>query len=335
MLDAVFPLPRRTLLAGSIALIATPSAVRAQSGERVSRVGFLSATSAASAASRANVAAFLERFAELGWTQGRNFKFETRFAETKYERLDGLAADLVRLPVDVIFANSAPAAAAAKRATAAIPIVFETLGDPVTVGLVDSLARPGRNLTGVSGLGPELSGKRLELLREAVPGLRRVFILVNPGNAMARPTLRETQRAAAVLGLKLETLEARTPSDLEGALARLHGDGASGVVVMPDSMLLGEAARIQGAFLKHRLAAIHNETGWDQAGALLRFGSSLRDHFRQSAELVDKILRGARPADLPVQQSTKFELVINLRTAKAIGLTIPPSVLLRADRVLE
>jgi putative ABC transport system substrate-binding protein len=200
---------RRAFLAAGVALVAAPLAVSAQQGGRLQRVGFLTSSGAESPTARQNVAAFLDRLRDLGWVDGRSFTFDSRYAEWKYDRLAPLAAELVKLPVDVIFAASAPATAAAKRATGSIPIVFQMLGDPVSVGLVESLAKPGANLTGISGLSPELSGKRLELLKEAVPGLRRVFVLVNPGNAMTPPTLRETEKAAAVLGLKLDVLEVR------------------------------------------------------------------------------------------------------------------------------
>jgi putative tryptophan/tyrosine transport system substrate-binding protein len=235
----------------------------------------------------------------------------------------------------VIFANSAPAALAAKRTTTSVPIVFETLGEPITAGLVTSLARPEGNLTGISGLGPELSGKRLELLKELLPGLRRVALLVNPKNVMTAPTVREAEKAAAILRLRIEVVEVRSSDQLETVIGGVGGDGATAIIIVPDPTLLSNARRIQGLLLKYRLPAVHAETGWRQAGALMLFGPSLLDHFRQAATLVDKVLRGARVADLPVEQSTKFELVINLKTAKALGLTIPQTLLLRADQVIE
>ncbi len=235
----------------------------------------------------------------------------------------------------MIFANSAPAALAAKRATTSIPIVFETLGEPISAGLVSSLARPEGNLTGISGLGPELSGKRLQLLRELVPGLKRVALLVNPRNVMTVPTVRETERAAAILRLRIEVVEVRSPDQLESAIGGVGSDGATAMIIVPDPILLTNARRIQALLLKHRLPAVHAETGWLQAGGLMLFGSSLLDHYRQAATLVDKILRGARVTDLPVEQSTKFELIINLKTAKALGLKISASLLVRADRVVE
>jgi putative tryptophan/tyrosine transport system substrate-binding protein len=319
-------------------LLAAPLAAEAQPVGMPARVGFLTPSSRLAFASgerRVYREAFSGRLGELGWTEGQNLVIEGRYAEGAYDRLQALAVELVSLPVDVIFANSAPAALAAKRATRSVPIVFETLGEPISGGLVSSLARPERNLTGISGLGPELSGKRLELLRELVPGLRRVALLVNPKNVMSVPTLRETEKAGAILRLRIEVLEVRSPDQLEGAIGGVGSDGATAMIIVPDPILLTNARRIQALLLKHRLPAVHAETGWLQAGGLMLFGSSLLDHFRQAATLVDKILRGARVADLPVEQSTRFELVINLKTAKALGLTIPPSLLVRADQVID
>jgi putative tryptophan/tyrosine transport system substrate-binding protein len=321
-----------------VLLAAGVLAAEAQPSGRPARVGFLTPSPASSFESGErliNREAFIGRLRELGWIEGQNLVVESRYADGAYHRLQALAAELVSVPVDVIFANSAPAALAAKQATTSIPIVFETLGEPISAGLVSSLARPERNLTGISGLGPELSGKRLELLRELVPGLRRVTLLVNPRNVMTAPTVRETERAAAILRLRIEVVEIRSPDQLESAIGGVGGDGATAMIIVPDPILLSNARRIQALLLKHRLPAVHAETGWLQAGALMLFGPSLVDHFRQAATLVDKVLRGARVANLPVEQSTKFQLVINLRTAKAFGLTISPSLRVRADRLLE
>lgn len=322
----------------AVLLIATALAAEAQSVARPARVGFLTPSPRSSFDSgerRAYREAFSGRLRELGWTEGQNLVIESRYAEGAYDRLQALAVELVNLQVDVIFANSAPAALAAKRATTSIPIVFETLGEPITAGLVSSLARPERNLTGISGLGPELSGKRLELLSELVPGLKRVALLVNAANVMSAPTVRETEKAAAILRLRIDVVEVRSPDQLEGAIGRVGSDRATAMIIVPDPMLLNNARHIQALLLKHRLPAVHAETGWIQAGGLMLFGSSLVDHHRQAATLVDKILRGARVTDLPVEQSTKFELIINLKTAKALGLTIPPLLLVRADRVID
>jgi putative ABC transport system substrate-binding protein len=323
------------VLVVAIALNLAPLGAESQEPRRVARIGFLTSGGRAATTTQENLRNFVERLRELGWAEGANFVIEARYGDFQYDRLQALAEELVKIPVDVIFANAAPSATAAKRATTSIPIVFETLGDPVTIGLVSSLSKPGGNVTGISGLGPELSGKRLQILKEAVPGLARVLVLVNPRNVMTPPTVRESEKAAAVLGLKLQVVEVREPAQLESAFAAAGADRSTAAVVVPDPMLLSQALRIQALLLKHRLPAIHNEAGWLQHGGLMLFGSSLRDHFRQAASLVDKILRGARPEDLPVEQSTRFELVVNLRTAKALGVTIPPSLLARADRVIE
>ena len=329
---------RAFLSALSGGLVAAPLAAEAQPAGRPARVGFLTPSSRSTFESgerRVNREAFTGRLRELGWTEGKNLVVESRYADGAYDRLQALALELVSLPVDVLFANSAPAALAAKRVTTSIPIVFETLGEPISAGLVSSLARPERNLTGISGLGAELSGKRLELLKELLPGLRRVRLLVNPRNMMTAPTVRETEKAAAIIGLRIDVVEVRSPDQLESAIGGVGGDGATAMIIVPDPMLLSHGRRIQALLLKHRLPAVHVETVWLQAGALMLFGSNTLDHYRQAATLVDKILRGARVADLPVEQSTKFELVINLKTAKALGLTIPPSLLQRADQVIE
>jgi putative ABC transport system substrate-binding protein len=332
-------LDRRAFVGGGIAaVLCTPRTAAAQPAGKTARVGFLTASDRLSSEvgdRRPLRDAFTGRLRELGWSEGQNLVIESRYAEGRYDRLPALAADLVRVPVDVIFANAAPAAQAAKRATASIPIVFETLGDPISAGLVSSLSRPGRNLTGISGLGPELSGKRLELLKELLPGLRRVVLLLNPGNVMAAPTMSETDRVAAGLGLGVQVAEVRHPEELEAALGKIKGDGATAVIVVPDPMLLSLAPRIQAQLVKQRLPAVHAETGWRQQGGLMLFGSSLVDHFRQAATLVDKILRGASPGDLPVEQSSRFELIINLKTARALGLTVPQSLLLRADQLID
>ena len=283
-----------------LAILGAPVLAEAQQpAGKIARVGFLTAGTQSSyefGERRAHRDAFTGRLRELGWTEGQNLAIQSRYADGNYDRLPGLAADLVRLGVDVIFANSAPVALAAKNATTSIPIVFETLGDPISAGLVSGLARPGGNLTGISGLGPELSGKRLELLKELVPGLRRVALLLNPANVMTAPTVHETEKAATLLGLKIHMVPVPAPDELDGALGRLGSDGATAVIVVPDPMLLTHSARIQALLVKHRLPAVHAETAWLNAGGLMLFGSSLLDHFRQAATLVAKILRGASPA---------------------------------------
>jgi putative tryptophan/tyrosine transport system substrate-binding protein len=330
---------RRTFMTGMTAIVlSVPAVTRAQPSDKPARVGFLTAGSRSSYESgerRAHREAFTSRLRQLGWIERTNFLLESRYADGRYDRLPALAAELVAVPVDVLFANAAPAALAAKQATTSIPVVFETLGDPVAAGLVSTLARPGGNLTGISGLGPDLSGKRLELLKELIPGLRRVILVVNPSNVMSRPTVHETEKAANIFDIRVELVAGDRIEEIERAMSSVRGDGTTAAIVAADPMLLSHARRIQAILLKQRLPATHAETGWLQAGGLMLFGSSLLDHFRQAATLVDKILRGARAGDLPVEQSTKFELIVNRKTAKALHLTIPPSLLARADQVIE
>ena len=329
---------RRFLLTSAATAVSRPARAGAQHPARLARVGFLTGSTRSSFETgprRVHRDGFTGRLRELGWVEGQNLVIESRYAEGVYERLPALATELVQRRVDVMFANAAPAVQAAKRATTAIPIVFETLGDPISAGLVSSLARPGGNLTGISGIGPELSGKRVELLKSLVPGLRTLVLLLNARNVMAEPTVQETEKAAAVFGVKVQVVEFRAPDQLDSDLGKIAGDGATAVIVVPDPLILLHGPRIQGALLKRRLPAVHGETTWLQSGGLMIFGSSLLDHFRQAATLVDKILRGAAPGSLPVEQSTRFELIVNLKTAKAPGITIPPSLLLRADQVID
>ena len=239
---------RAFLSALSGGLVAAPLAAEAQPAGRPARVGFLTPSSRSTFESgerRVNREAFTGRLRELGWTEGKNLVVESRYADGAYDRLQTLALELVSLPVDVLFANSAPAALAAKRVTTSIPIVFETLGEPISAGLVSSLARPERNLTGISGLGAELSGKRLELLKELLPGLRRVRLLVNPRNMMTAPTVRETEKAAAIIGLRIDVVEVRSPDQLESAIGGVGGDGATAMIIVPDPMLLSHGRRIR------------------------------------------------------------------------------------------
>jgi putative ABC transport system substrate-binding protein len=295
-------------------------------------VGFLSAGSRTTSI---GAPALQDGLRELGWTPGLNIRIEYRWSDGRHERLDSLARDLVRLNPTVIVAGSGPAASVAKRITTTIPIVFETLGDPVMAGLVDSLARPGGNLTGVAGISAELSGKRLQLLRELVPGLTRLALLVNPRNVMAPVVIRETEDAARSLGVTLQVAEVRDPDHLDRALSAIAHARAGALFVLPDPMLFDQRTRIVRLVGQHRLPAVYVESGWVPAGGLMSYAPDLRAQYRRAAVYVDRILKGAKPADLPVEQPTKFELVINLRTAKALGLTIPQSVLVRADYLIE
>jgi putative tryptophan/tyrosine transport system substrate-binding protein len=300
-------------------------------------LGYLSAFSSPSVTgSNANVESLRQGLRTLGWVEGVNVSIEYRWAEGKYERLPDLAAELVRLKMDVIVTNAPYAAVAAKNATRTIPIVFETLGDPVSTGLVASLARPGGNLTGVAGTGPELSGKQVELLKEVVPQLTRLAVLVNPANLGITGVIRETELAAKALGVRVQMFNVEEPDQLDVAFPSMRREGTNALFVPADAMLATQRKRILSLVEKARLPAMYVETpSWVINGGLMSYSASLPDQFRKAAIYVDKILKGAKPADLPVQQPTKFELMINLNAAKQIGLTIPPNVLARADRVIK
>jgi len=312
------------------------SYAEAQKPAKIRRIGFLSALSSPSVTSGSNVDAFRRGLDTFGWIEGQNIAIEYRWAEGKYDRLPELAAGLVRLKVDVIVTNASRAAIAAKEATATIPIVFDVMGEPVSMGLVFSLARPGGNLTGVSGFGTELSGKQVELLKEVVPRLTRLAVLANFTSVGAAASIRESEAAAKALGVRLFVVNVETPEKIEGAFASVAKQRADALLVPADAMLASQRQRVLRLVEKHRLPAMYVETPyWVVNGGLMSYSASLPDQFRKAAMYVDKILKGAKPADLPVQQPTKFELMINLKAAKQIGLTIPPNVLARADKVIK
>jgi putative ABC transport system substrate-binding protein len=313
-------------------LLATAAIAAAQPSNKVARLGFLGFDAVAS---KPFIEAFRRGLTELGYVEGQNMIIEYRWAEGKPDRLPKLAAELVALKVDVIFAAAAPVIRAAKNATKTTPIVFEMLADPVSAGFVNSLAKPGGNLTGVAGLAPELGGKRLELLKEIVPRLNLVAVLANPGNPNFQSVLEESQRAAAILKLRLQVLEVRKPAMLGEAFATMVKGGAEALTVFPDPMLLGEQNTIVGLAAKNRLPAVYGISGVVENGGLMTYAPSQTEMWHRAATYVDKILKGTKPADLPVEQPTKFEFVINLRAAKQIGLTIPPNVLARADKVIK
>ena len=267
--------------------------------------------------------------------EGQNIAIEHRSSDGKFERLSDLATDLVRLKVDVIVAPASQNVLAAKQATRTIPIVMANSLDPVGTGLVSSLARPGGNVTGLSGLSLETVGKQLELFKEIVPRVSRVAVLGNPTNQMYPLWLGEVKVAARSLRVQLQTLEARGPDDFERAFVAMTRERAGALFVLGDGMFLLHRTRIAELAAKHRLPAMYPTKEFADAGGLMVYGASLRDNFRRAAAYVDKILKGAKPGDLPVQQPTKFELVINLKTAKALGLTIPQSILTRADEVIQ
>jgi putative tryptophan/tyrosine transport system substrate-binding protein len=280
------------------------------------------------------VAAFVQRLRELGWIEGRTVAIEYRWAEGRSERFAEIAAEFVRLKVDVIVTYATPPVIAAKRATAVVPIVSAVMGDPVGTGLVANLARPGSNVTGLSVLTPDLAAKRLELLREVVPGLRRLAVLANVSNPISGPEMSEVQAAAKALGLDVVTLEIRRTEDIAPAFETLKGR-AQALYVAGDPLVVAHRVSINTLALVARLPTNYNQREYVEAGGLMSYGVNWPDLFRRTAEYVDKILRGAKPGDIPVEQPTKFDLVINLNTAKALGIAVPPTLLARADEVIE
>jgi putative ABC transport system substrate-binding protein len=323
---------RRAFLAGSAALLAAPFAVEAQQAGKVYTIGYLTLGRSFSAASRN---AFQQGLRERGWMEGQNFLLTIRTAQFNSERLPELVAELVQLKVDIIIVDTAEAAVVAKRGTDAIPIVAVTPADAVAIGLVDTLARPGGNVTGFSYLGTELIGKQMELLKEAVPNLSRIGILSNPANPTHPPRLREADATAKALAVRTERIVARTPTELDRAFTDMTRTRVGGVLVVSDPMFSDERVRVAQLASKSGIPAMYAFRAHVAAGGLMSYGPDLVDLHRRAAGYVDKILKGANPANLPVEQPTKFELVINLKTAKALGLTIPPSLLLRADQVIE
>jgi putative ABC transport system substrate-binding protein len=316
-----------TSLAGALF---APRGAEAQQTEKVRRVGFLSAAIPGSSVDDA----FRQGLREHGYVEGQNLLIEWRFAEGRYDRLPGLAAELIRLKVEVVVTLSTEAALAAKKATASIPIVFTQVSDPVATGVVSSLARPGGNLTGFSMLAVDLTGKRLELFKEAVPSLKSVIILARRGSPVNALAWKEAQIAAPKLGLEARLVEVRDAEELEPAFTTMARERAGGVVLVPSSFLVTHRIQIAELAMKRRLPVL----GWTMFAhddALITYGASTSDVLRRAGGHVAKILSGAKPGDLPVEQPTKLELVIDLKTAKALGLTIPQSVLLRADHVIE
>ncbi len=317
----------------ALALLLT---AEAQQAAKVARVGCLVGGPLTPERPHSGLAAFRQGLHALGWVEGQNLVIEIRVGEDKYEQYVSLAAELVGLKVDVIFASVAPAIRAAQHDTATIPIVFATLADPEALGVVASLAQPGGNLTGLAGLPVELSSKRLELLKEALPSATRVAVLANPANPMMAPLWRETERAAHALGMQLHLLEVRAPHEVDPALATLPSAHADAVLTLQDPTLNRQRRQIVELAAQHRLPVIGAEVPeWAEAGGLMAYGPSLPDLYRRAAVYVDKILKGTKPGELPIERPIKFELVLNLQTAKALGLRVAPSLLLQADRVIQ
>ncbi len=322
---------RRQILIVATAWLAAPLAW-AQLEAKVPRIGFLGPTSASAFANR--IEALRASLRDLGYVEGKNIAIEFRWADGKYERLPELAAELVRLKVDVIVTAGTPGTLAAKRATSTVPIVMAVSGDAIATGLVASLARPGANITGSTFFNPELAAKRLELVKGVLPRARRVAVLMNPENPVTVPVLEAMKRTSALLKLELRPSEVRDSTEVAGVMSGMHKAHIDAIVLYEDSIFIQNAKTIADLARKQRLPTI----GFGdlvQAGGLISYGVDLENFYRRAAVFVDKILKGVKPGDIPVEQSTKFELIINMKTAKALGLTIPKELLLRADEVIE
>jgi putative ABC transport system substrate-binding protein len=320
-----------TLLGGAVA--AASLAAAAQEARKVPHIGFLGNSTATLEANL--LAPFREALRDLGYVEGRNIVIEYRWAEGNYERFPSLITELIALKVDVIVTAGTPASLAVKKATNSIPLVMVAVGDPVGTGLVASLARPGGNTTGLTSVSPDLEGKRLELLREVIPGISHIAVLWNSVSPSQVIQEKEVQAAAQVLRMKVLSLGVRTPEEIENSFAVIIRERPGALLVLADRLFLHHRDRIMDFAAKHGLPGVHAYRELVESGGLMSYGPSYADMHRRAATYVDKILKGAKPADLPVEQPTKFELVINLKAAKQIGLTIPPSVLARADKVIK
>jgi len=312
-------------------VFSTPLAADAQQAVKVYRIGYLSLRSGPNEYTDA----FLQGLREHGYVVGQNIAIEYRWAAGRRDQLRDLAAELVRLKVDIIVASATPVIQAAKDATRTIPIVMAAAPDPIATGLVASLARPGGNITGLSLLSTELAGKWLQLIKELVPGATRVAVLAQGPGLGTQLLFREMQAAARVVGVQLQQLEVGSPDEFDSAFAAMKREGAGALIVQASPLSVAHPKVIAELAAKHRLAAMYGVRVFVDEGGLVSYGPSLLEMFRRAATYVDRILKGAKPADLPVEQPTKFELVINLKTAKALGLTIPQSVLIRADEVIQ
>ena len=318
-------------MAGLVAGLAATPGLLAQPSVKLPRVGVIGEQGPG----EPRIEAFRQGLRVLGYVEGQNILVEYRYLDGVLDRVPGLVAELVRLKVDVLLVGGTVAARSAKAQTTTVPIVFAVAADPVASGLVPSLARPVGNATGMSVLLPDLSGKQLELLKAALPQLSRATVLYNPVNPAAAFALTRTREVARALGLELQVLEVRQPSGLTGAFANMMAWHAGGLLVVSDPMFGNELVQLSVLAATNRLPAIYNRAEFAKAGGLLAYGPSFSDNYRRAATYVDKILKGAKPADLPVEQPATFEFLINLKTAKALGLTIPQSLLLRADEVIQ
>lgn len=326
---------RRRAFLGALAAgtVAAGGAVQAQQARRIARIGFLS-PGTATANARLHQA-FVDGLRDHGWVEDRNTVIESRWEGAGPGTLDVLAGDLVRMPLDVLFGVNTPARLAVKRTGTSLPVVFAVASEPVEIGLVESLARPGRNFTGLTTINRELMSKRLEVLKETIPGLVRVGYLANPGYAVHAAQLAEMRAAARGLGLALHLAEVRTASDFPGAFAAMAAARVGAFLVQQDHLFVSHAAQVIDPATERRLPGMYVFSLYPASGGFMSYGASAEDLYRRAAGYVERILKGASPSDLPVERPTKFELVLNVKTARKLGLTVPPAVRLRADRVIE
>jgi putative ABC transport system substrate-binding protein len=323
---------RKLVIALGAGALVMPMAM-AQQGKGAQRIGFLSAGPAASITARTE--ALRQGLQDLGYREGQNLTIEWRFADDAWDRLPALAAELVALKVAAIVTGEGPATIAAHKVTTTNPVVMGQSGDPVVMGVVQSLAHPGGNVTGMTTLSTDLPAKQIEMLKEAMPQLARLAALANPANAATAPALKHVERAARTLGLQLQIISVRTATELTGAFDSMAKSRANGLIVLPDPMFLTQRKQIADLAAKHKLPAIYGIPEHAQDGGFMAYAASRTESFRRAATYVDKILKGAKPADLPVEQPTMFELIVNMKTAKALGLKIPNSIMVRADKVIE
>ena len=324
---------RRTFIAGLGGAAALPFAARAQQAGKVWRVGMLDTTPATLNAT--NIDAFRQELRRLGYVEGTNLVIEYRSGEGRPERFPNLAAELLGLHVDIIVTRGTPAALAAKKATTTLPIVMAAIGEPVETGMVTSLAKPGGNVTGLSAFVTELTAKRVEMIREVIPGIRRIALLDNMNNGSVPAQWDEAKRAAVAFGIEAQLRDVRKPEDIDTAFSAMAAQPFDALLVGLDSVVIANRARVTELAAQHRLPAIYASREFTEAGGLLSYGPHYGDLYRRAAIYVDKIFKGANPAELPVEQPTKLETVINLKVAKALGLTVPPTLLARADEVIE
>ena len=326
---------RRVLVTGLGAVLAAPLAASAQQPERVRRLGLLLPYIQSDPQAQARVSAFMAALQERGWTDGRNVRLEFRYTDGQSNRLPALAADLVQRNVDAILTAGTESTDAARKATKTIPIVMAAVGDPIAAGFITSLARPGGNITGASLLATELTAKRLQLLKEVLPGLSRLAVPWSSANASVLQKLKQIQAAAPEFGVQLHSFELRVPDDLDKSFESAVQFKAQAVMTTEDAIQITYRTRVVELGRRYKIPVASEFAEFAQAGALMSFGPSILDQFRYAASYVDNLFKGAKPADLPVEQATKFELVINLKTAKALGVAIPSSLLGRADQVIE